>query len=253
MNTMSRRFVILAVVTAATLSAPTECVHAQSVGSASQPMIVAAGTADVLIPPTKASFSIGIHTTGAAASAASGDNARLSKVVTEALLAAGVRREELAGSRLNVGPRWMWDQPTRQQKRAGYEATNTVRVETDQLDKIGVYLDAALNAGATDVSDVSFSSKNSDAARHQALTEAVANARADAEAMARAGGGSLGELMLLSTEPTNMQPGIAVEEIVVTASRRRQETVSTDVTPSQIKVTARVVARWRFLPAAGPH
>jgi uncharacterized protein YggE len=253
MNAMSRPIVVLATMIVVMLCTPTGFAHAQGAYPASQPLIVAAGTADVLVPPTTASFSIGMHTTGASASAASGDNARLSKAVTAALLAAGVSRDELVGSRLNVGPRWTWDQATRQQRRAGFEATNTIRIETDRLDKIGMYLDAALNAGATDVSDISFTAKNSDVARHQALAEAVANARVDAEAMAKAGGGNLGELLLLSTEPTNFQPGVGVEEIVVTAARRAQEPVGTSVTPSQIKVSARVVARWKFVPLATTH
>lgn len=244
---------MIVAMTTATLVIPVAITNAQSVGSATPSLIVAAGTADVLIPPTTASFSIGIHTTGPSATAVSADNARLSKSVMEALLAAGVKREELIGSRLNVGPRWTWDDVVRQQKRAGYEATNTLKVETDQLDRIGVYLDAALNAGATDLPDISFSSRNSDVARHQALSAAVANARADAEAMAKAGGGGLGELLLLSTEPTNMQPGVSVEEITVTGGRRTREPVATAVMPSQIRITAKITARWKFVPTVATH
>ena len=68
--------------------------------------------------------------------------------------------------------------------------------------------------------------------------------------MARAAGGTLGDLLLLSTERTNEAPGVDLEEIVVTGARRVREPVNTDVIPSQIKVTARVIARWRFVSTA---
>jgi hypothetical protein len=70
--------------------------------------------------------------------------------------------------------------------------------------------------------------------------------------MARAAGGALGDLLLLSTERTNEALGVDLEEVVVTGARRAREPVNTDVTPSQIIVFARVIARWKFLPTATP-
>jgi hypothetical protein len=88
--------------------------------------------------------------------------------------------------------------------------------------------------------------------RRRALSQAVIAARTDADAMARAGGGALGDLLLLSTERTNEAPGVELEEIIVTGARRAREPVNTDVIPSQIKVSARVIARWRFVATATP-
>src|SRR5215469_12403017 len=102
-----------------------------------------------------------------------------------------------------VAPRWNYDQATQRQKLAGYEATTIMQIETDRLERLGAYMDAGLGAGATGVSMVSFSAKNSDEARRRALVQAVSQARTDAETVARAGGGSLGPLLLLTTAPQN--------------------------------------------------
>jgi hypothetical protein len=59
----------------------------------------------------------------------------------------------------------------------------------------------------------------------------------------------LGVLLSLSTERINQPGGVELQEVIVTATRRSREPVSTDVVPSQIKVTARVEARWQFVPA----
>src|SRR5262249_6268938 len=153
-----------------------------------------------------------------------------------ALRNAHLSGEEIKGSRLVVSPRW--DYESHRPKRIGYQAVNTIDIETTNLSQLGAVIDAALSAGATDVSEITFLSKKTDEARRRALGQAVGSARADAEAMARAGGGALGDLLLVSTERTNEAPGVELQEVVVTAGRRAA--VPTDVAPSQIKVTARV-------------
>ena len=113
-------------------------------------------------------------------------------------------------------------------------------------------MDAALGAGATGVSTVSFSAKNSDEARRRALAHAVSQARADAETVARAGGGSLGQLLLLTTEPQNPPRGVEIPFAAV-ASRSISEGERTNIIPNQIKVTATVVGHWRFVAGKAPQ
>jgi uncharacterized protein YggE len=214
--------------------------------------IIVSGSAEVMVPPAKAAFSVGIMTSAPSAATAGEDNARISKGVLAALERVGLKHEEISGTRLGVRPRWEYDDKGRHPKRSAFEASNTIQIVTDNLTQIGNFIDAALSAGATDASDITFSAKDIDEARHRALGQAVVAARSDAEAMARAAGGTLGDLLLLSTERTNEAPGVDLEEIVVTGARRAREPVNTDVIPSQIKVTARVVARWRFVAVASP-
>lgn len=206
------------------------------------PEIVVSGTGEVTVPPAKASFSIEISTTAPTAGAASAENARLSRLVTEGLHSANIRSGEVTSSQISVGPQWAYDESTRRQRRTAYAATNSIQIQTEQLDRVGAYIDAALSAGATGVSEVSYAEKDPAAVRRQALGEAVAAARRDAEAMAQAGGGRLGELELLSTQQS---------DLVNAQMRMFKKAVpeSTEVVAPQITVTARVVARWRFLSA----
>jgi uncharacterized protein len=223
---------------------------AQQGTSSAQPQIIVTGSAEILLPAAKASFSIGVMTSASSANSANEENARVSKSVIEALQGAHLRQGDITGSRLVVSPRWDYEEKNRRPKRSVFEATNTIKIETENLTLIGTYIDAALSSGATDISDIEFAAKDTDSARRQALSQAVSSARADAETIARAGGGTLGELLSLSTERTNQAAGVSLEGIVVTGSRRARERVSTDVIPSQIKVTARIDARWKFVPAS---
>ena len=211
------------------------------------PEIVVSGTAEVSVTPAKASFAIEIKTSAAAAGVASAENARLSRMVMAALHSANVLSTEVASSQLSVGPQWSFDEAAHRQKRTAYEATNSIRIQTDQLDRVATYIDAALSAGASGVTEVVYAEKDPAAVRREALGEAVAAARRDAEAMAQAGGGRLGELELLSTEQADQMFAESRDRMF-----KRSVAPSTEVITPQITVTARVTARWRFLSGTAP-
>ncbi len=210
------------------------------------PEIVASGNGEVSQVPTKAEFTIGIKTLAATAAAASADNARLSRAVTDALHASNIRSEEIVSTQLSVGANWSYDESARRQKRAAYQAINSIQVQTEQLEKVAIYVDAALSAGATGVTTAAYFAKDPEAMRHQALAEAVAAARRDAEAMAQAGGGSLGDLELVTTE----QPESVVGERLDRMFKKSVADEGTEIVVPKVTASARVIARWRFLPNA---
>ncbi len=229
----------------------TDGAQAQTSASAHQdaavvPEIVASGMGEVSADPTKAVFAIEIKTLAPTAAAASAENARLSRAVMDALRAASVRSEELEGTQQSVGANWRFDESSRRQKRTAYQAINSIRLQTEQLEKVAVYIDAALSAGATGVTTATYFSKDSQAMRRQALTEAVAAARRDAEAMAQAGGGHLGDLELVTTE----QPESVFSERMDRMFKKSVAEDGTEIVAPKITVTARVIARWRFSPNA---
>ncbi|MEI8297563.1 MAG: SIMPL domain-containing protein [Pseudomonadota bacterium] len=225
------------------------CASALAAASAGSAQIIVAGHGEVTIPPTHGRFTIAITSSAATASTAGSDNARLSKAVSDALFAAGMTREELLGTRLNVNAKWDYDDHGRRKGRTMYEATNTLRVESARLEQLGVLVDAALGAGASSVSDVDFSARNATTARRQALTLAMEDARSEADTIARAAGGLLGELVAVTTERSGVPAG-ELQEMVVTANRRAMAApVPTSVTPNDIVIAAHVNARWGFLPA----
>jgi uncharacterized protein YggE len=214
--------------------------------AASAPEIVASGMGEVSAAPTKAAFAIEIKTLAATAAAASAENARLSRAVMDALRAASVRLEEIVGTQLSVGANWSFDESSRRQKRTAYQAINSIQLQTEQLDKVAVYIDVALSAGATGVTAATYFAKDSESMRRQALTDAVAAARRDAEAMAQAGGGHLGDLELVTTE----QPESVFSARMDRMFKKSVAEGGTEIAAPKIAATARVIAKWRFLPNA---
>jgi uncharacterized protein YggE len=210
--------------------------------------IAVSGSGSVSVAPTTAAFTVTIETTGPTSAAAGEENARLSKAVRDALARSELKAGDIKGSSLNIGPRWDYEEGKRP-RRSAFVATNSIRIETDNLAGVGSVIDVALSAGASEVSSVSFSSRDIEAARASALTKAVQDARRDAEIIAKANGGSLGALVLMNTPLQNR--GYGGEQIILTAQRKGGgNLVPSEITPEAITVSSSVEGRWVFVPAA---
>lgn len=215
---------------------------------ASQSTITVTGTGEVLIASDRATLVVSMETVGASSAAASADNASVHKAVMAALLAAGAGPNDVSTASYSVDPTWKYPSsgpPTR----TGYRANTDLRIEVARVDRVGALMDAALSAGATRISNLQFDSKDKAHARQQALALAVADARTDAETLARAAGGSLGALEQISTQAAGAPPGVRLEEVAVTAARS-PGSYQTDVEPRQLRVSAVIFARWAYVPGA---
>ena len=112
---------------------------------------------------------------------------------------------------------------------------------------------AALAAGATSISSVQFSSPSTDEARRQAITLAVSQAQKDADALARAAGGSLGRLLTMSSTGLGPSPGYyPIDSYSVAASDMMAggAVYPTMINPRDMTVAVSVFGRWEFIPGA---
>jgi uncharacterized protein YggE len=81
----------------------------------------------------------------------------------------------------------------------GYRAVARLRVEVAGTKRLGEVLDAAVNAGASGISGIDFSSPDTSEARRQAAASALKDARRMAERLAAEGGVKLGRLLSVTT------------------------------------------------------
>ena len=101
-------------------------------------------------------------------------------------------------------------------------ASREVKVRLDDLERLGAWLDAALAAGFTDVSDVSFKSSQEARLREDARARAVADAREKAGGLAVAFGGRLGPVYSINSLNSMQAHGYGnttLDRIQVTGTR----------------------------------
>ena len=208
------------------------------------PVITISGSGEARVTPDRARLSIGVQTQAPTAADASARNARLQRAVTDTLRALGLAADQITTSGYNVYPEQTFDPQGRRSRITGYNVQNTVVVELRRIDQVGPALDAVLAKGANLVSSLQLYSSQAEAVQRRALQNAIARARADAEAMAEAAGGRLGELLELSSGMTSRPR--PVMEVAMAASARMAD-APTPISEGSQTLTAMVSMRWRFV------
>ena len=209
--------------------------------SAREPEITATGRGETHLPPTFAVVIVAVSTRAGSATEAASQNAVKVASTMNSLRAAGVAAQDLSNEGYSVEQ--AYDEKSR---RAGFTARNSIRARVNSVDQVGRVIDAALAGGATDVSSVQFGAASVEDARRTAMTEAVRQARADAEVIASAAGGRLGRLISLSAG-SGMPPGYGpfmLEARVTSAGG----SVPTVLSPRDLLVSAQASGRWEFIP-----
>jgi len=218
---------------------------AQSSGTQPVSVVSTSATGEARVTPDRATVFVGVQTKGMTAAAAGAENARRQRAILDTLRALGISGDRVSTMNYNVAPDMQYS-PNGQTppKITGYTVTNTVRAEVQRLDDVGRVIDASLAKGANEISSLQFFSSKADSARRAALATAVGNARTDAEALARAAGGSLGQLLELSTNEFPVRP---MSEMAM--GRVAMAQAKTPIEAGQQTVVATVSARWAFVPA----
>jgi uncharacterized protein YggE len=233
------------VITSLALSLPAEAQQPMS-PSAMPPQIMVSGVGETRVTPDRAIINIGVYSRATTAAAAARENARKQQAIIDTVRALGIPREQISTTQFNVHPEMRHIPQSGRSEITGYAVNNTVRIEIRQLDQVAAVIDAALSKGANQINSLDFLVSNADEPRRRALTQAIERARLDADAMARAAGGSLGALLELSTGYTAIP--IPRREMAMAAAGRAQADVATPIEPGEEVIRAVVTARWQFVP-----
>lgn len=244
------RHLAAALVAAAACATPTQHAGAQfqpTPPATDAPMLVVSGTGEIRVTPDLAHISLGVETRRSSAAQASTENARTTRAVLDAIRATGIPAADVTTTDFSVTPDQQYDQQTRAMKVVGYIVRNTVRVRVAKLEQTGPVLDAALGKGANTVQSVDLTVSGMPAVRRQALAAAVEQARADAQAMAAAAGGSLGPLVEIVSQDVSVP--VFEKAVMMRGVAMAADAAPTPIAAGDQLVTARVSTRWKFIPS----
>ncbi|MFW6089640.1 MAG: SIMPL domain-containing protein [Gemmatimonadota bacterium] len=236
------RHILTAPIAVLALCLPATSLVAQQVEAGPDRAVVAAsGNGEVMLRPDRASVSVTVRTIAPEPDQAESRNLAAAEAVSEALDALDLEPDSLRLTGVRIGPNREYgpDGP----RDAGYFAERSLRVTTDDLADVGRIIQAAVEAGATQVDHVAYSSSEEEEARQRALTLAVEKASADARTIATAAGGRLGNVILLSTEEVSVpRPMLRLEAMEMNRAAADQAMPE----PEDLTVTAFVQGQWVF-------
>lgn len=209
------------------------------------PKIVVSGHGEATVVPDRATIVFAVETRAATADAASSQNAELQQAVIQAIKARGVATSDISTVGYQLHPEMSYE--GKEPRVIGYVAQNSVQVTVRQIGETGRIIDAAIRAGSNRVNSLNYQSSKAAETRRLAMGKAVENARADAEAIARAAGGSLGSLIeVVSTgggQPSPMPRMMAMAE--------GRAAADTPIEAGEQTMSADVQVTWKFVPSGG--
>lgn len=156
-------------------------------------VISATGEGKVQVTPDMAELAMSITTEGEDAETVRDQNQERYNQVVAFLQERGIEEQSIATTDVYLNPQYDWSGNT--QTLVGYTMETDIQVSDIPLEELGSLMDEAVSQGINGIRSVSYLSSQFDEKYNEALTLAVEHARSKAEAMAKAGGVSLGGLV----------------------------------------------------------
>lgn len=206
---------------------------------------VAAGS-KVEMESDVARIHFGVRGASKDAAAATRRAAAKTESVLDSLRNAGVTQDELTVGGVRLDRR-----TDRKRNFLGYVASVSVKVETEQLDLVGEFIDAAVVAGATSVRGLEYDVQDRSAGVDQALREAMAFARAKAEALAESAGREVGLAIVISEYDSRPPRAVAFDTAARSGGGSGEESgalaATIPVVPPTLTAQARITVTFELI------
>jgi uncharacterized protein YggE len=197
------------------------------------------GEGIVLAQPNVARITLGTDVFDQSLSNAQAEAARRMDAVVNKLKASGIPETNIRTIAFNISPQY--DQRDQNQPvLRGYQVQNLVEVKTANVAGLGPLLDDAVSSGATRVFGISFESDDMEALKTQARDQAMANARAKAEQLARDAGIGLGRPTFIEESDIGGVTPVRQNAAPLAAV----QAVTTPIQPGQLQVSTTVRVVW---------
>lgn len=207
--------------------------------------ITVAGTASITATPTIAKVNIGVATFDKDAAVAQSDNAAKMDKVYQTLDSLGISKDEIKTVSYYINPRYDYSTDSNGTL-SGYDVTNGIEVTVTDLTKVSKVLDMTVEQGINQANSITFSitDEENNKIYNEALTEAVANAKEKANALAAAAG-------LTVTNPIQITEGsqastIPVYSYISGAGKATDSAVATPISGGELKVDASVTLVYNY-------
>lgn len=201
-----------------------------------QGTITVSGVGEVKADPDSALVQFGIENKAVTAKEAQeANNAVMAKIIDE-LVRMGIKKEDIQTEYFSLYPEYNYDRENGTQTLVGYRAVNEVRVQVKDIASLGEVIDAAINAGANRIQNVTYGIQDDTEFSHEAMKLAIQNAMEKARVMAEAAGAKIGGILSLSD--SGVHAG-GVQLFGEQLKTMRADT-SAALAPGQVTVTSQV-------------
>ncbi len=207
-------------------------VQAESPGTTQGATISVVGHSEQKAEPDLAVINAGVLTTAADAKTAQQKNDEIVKNLYEALAKQGIKGDDVHTTWYTIHPSYGTASPQGSQSPTGFEAVDNIEVHVRALDTVGSIIDLLVKTGANQINGVNYQVSNPLAVQKQAYNAALADARDQAESIAKALGVQITGVQSVETTASGSPGPIMYEKSMDSAAAPvspGKQTISTDV------------------------
>ncbi|GHB30997.1 SIMPL domain-containing protein [Pseudovibrio japonicus] len=172
--------------------------------------ITVSGQGSVSVAPDMATLVSRVITQGDDAASALQQNSVTMNAILQDIEEAGIDSDDVQTSGFDISPvydnRRLNNNEPRAPEIIGYRVQNGVRINLQDITKLGTTLDMLVQNGSNDVGQIQFGVSNPEEFIDEARESAVKDARTKAEAYATAAGVSLGKVLSISEAGSTPRP-----------------------------------------------
>jgi len=228
-------------------------VHAAGENEAKEPLIHVSGSGTIKAAPDRVEIDLTVVTKNPDVKAAQKENARKMETVMSALRdpsKGNLSGREIGTTSYSISEVYYPDDALKAKYGEGvtiYEVSNTISIETAQIDRVGDIIDLAVSAGANSVSSLRFTLSQEKTAelRADALAIAVKKAETDAKTVVSVLGKTIGDIWEITIDEGYKPPIYYNQD-----SRSNQMLAAapkTPIEPGSVEVSARVSVTYKIL------
>lgn len=212
-----------------------------NLAAAAEPNTIAvSGMAEQEVAPDMAYIDVGINVRADDAETARTQEAQIASQIRRALLGLAITDNDLQNTSYYLYQEYKVD---RNGVRTAdkYVLDSSIKVTVKDLDKLSQVIDNVVEAGATNISNITYALSTQNIIQRQLLATAVENARDKAAVVANAGSRTIGNM--LSADINSFDGGTIVAygaNKLRSTTNLAEDGVSTKLSPGKIKLNARV-------------
>ena len=196
------------------------------------PVVVTNGEAVIIVAPDRAFVTVAAESRSRNSADAQRQNAEAMTAVMAKLVQAGIQKDAIRTLAYDLQPEF--DYANGRQTLRGYVARNSIELRLDDMSRVGPVLDAAGGGGATSIGGIRFDLRNRDMVEREALRQAVADARARADAAAAGAGRTIDRVIRIQEDSVPEMPRPMMRMAAA------EQMPATPITPSTVEIRARV-------------
>jgi hypothetical protein len=195
------------------------------------------GTSELSVDPDEAEVWAGYSIVKLNAEDAQNDANKVINSIIKGLKEAGIPEEDMKTESLSLYEERRWEEG--KSSVIGWRASQTLKIKTKELSKVGSIVDIAVNNGANQINNINFrlSEAKEQEYKKKALADAAKNAKEKAETIAESLGVKLGDIRSVSESEFYSRPYAYAMEKVAGADAVQE---AATIMPGDVAVTGRI-------------